>query len=163
MNSKILSNVLFLQKCIVVDDKGRILALKRSETKETKDSNRSGCWDLPGGTYERGEDVIDSLKREVMEEVGLTIIDPKPVYLANGLNNANEFMSSEVVFAVTHVATEWSGEVIISDEHTEYRWVTAEEFLTYDFGNDGGFFKASISAYLQRHNELIPPCREAGH
>lgn len=152
MNSKILSNVLFLQKCIVVDDKGRILALKRSET---KDSNRSGCWDLPGGTYERGEDVIDSLKREVMEEVGLTIIDPKPVYLANGLNNANEFMSSEVVFAVTHVAVNWSGEVVISNEHAEYRWVTPAEFLTYDFGKDGGFFIASLQAYLKRHNELI--------
>lgn len=142
-----LDGVLFLQKCIILNDKGLILALKRSKT---KDSDRSGCWDLPGGTYERGEDVIDSIKREVMEEVSLTIIDPKPIYLANGLNNANEFMSSEIVFAVTHIALEWSGKVTISDEHTEYRWVTPAEFITYDFGNDGGFFIASIKAYITK-------------
>lgn len=142
-----MNNVLFLQKCIISNDKGQILALKRSLT---QDSDRSGCWDLPGGTYEGGEDVIDSIKREVMEEVGLTINDPKPVYLANGLNNANEFMSSEVVFAVTHVATQWSGGITISDEHTEYRWVTPEELLDYEFGDDGGFFTACINAYINQ-------------
>lgn len=144
---KKIPNVLFLQKCIIVNEKGEILALKRSRSKDH--GGRSEAWDLPGGTYELGEDVIDSIKREVMEEVSLTIVDPQPVYLANGLNNANEFMSGENVFAVTHLATKWTGEVIISDEHTEYRWVTPEEFLTYNFGDDGGFFTSSIKAYLK--------------
>jgi len=45
--------------------------------------------------------------------------------------------------------------VTISDEHTQYRWITPEEFLTYDFGDDGEFFKASTEAYLERYNELI--------
>ncbi len=112
MKNNKLNGVLFLQKCIVVNDKGQILALKRSLS---KDSDRSGCWDLPGGTYELGEDVIDSIKREVMEEVSLKIIDPKPIYLASGLDSANQFMSSEIVFAVTHMATRWDGEVKISD------------------------------------------------
>lgn len=152
MKNNKLNGVLFLQKCIIVNDKGRILALKRSPT---KDSDRSGCWDLPGGTYERGEDVIDSIKREVMEEVSLTIVGPRPIYLASGLDNSSQFMSSEIVFAVTHLATKWTGEVIISDEHTEYRWVEPVDFLTYDFGDDGGFFKASIKSYLKRYNELI--------
>ena len=58
-------------------------------------------------------------------------------------------MSSEAVFAVTHVCAKWTGEVVISDEHTEYRWVTPDEFATYDFGDDGGFFKKSIQAYLK--------------
>lgn len=146
MKKNKLDGVLFLQKCIIVNDEGKILALKRSLT---QDSDRSGCWDLPGGTYERGEDVIDSIKREVMEEVSLTIIDPQPIFLASGQNNANQFMSSEVVFAVTHLATKWTGNVVISDEHTEYRWVTPQEFLTYNFGDDGGFFKTSIEAYLE--------------
>ena len=151
MKNNKLNGVLFIQKCIIVNDKGRILALKRSPT---KDSDRSGCWDLPGGTYERGEDVIDSIKREVQEESSLTIIDPKPIYLANGLDNANQFMSSEVVFAVTHVCSKWVGEVKISDEHAEFKWVTPEEFMTYDFGDDGGFFTRSISTYLNRYNDL---------
>jgi len=151
MKNNKLNNVLFLQKCIIVNDKGRILALKRSPT---QDSDRSGCWDLPGGTYESGEDVIDSIKREVKEESNLTIHNPQPLYLASGLDNANQFMSSEVVFAVTHLCTKWEGGLKISDEHTEYHWVTPQEFLTYDFGNDGGYFKSSIKAYLERYHDL---------
>jgi 8-oxo-dGTP diphosphatase len=151
MKNNKLSGVLFLQKCIIVNDKGQILALKRSLT---KDSDRSGCWDLPGGTYERGEDVIDSIKREVKEETKLDIIDSYPIYLANGIDHPNDFMSGENVFAVTHVCTKWAGEVTISDEHTEYRWISPQEFLTYDFGDDGGFFNASIQAYTQRYHDL---------
>ena len=150
-NPNQLNSVLFLQKCIIVNDKGLILALKRSST---KDSDRSSCWDLPGGTYEPGEDVINSIKREVMEEAKLNIIDLQPIYLANGINHPNDFMSGETVFAVTHVCNNWAGEVAISDEHTEYRWVAPEEFMTYDFGDDGGFFKASVQAYIERHNDL---------
>lgn len=143
---KILSNVLFIQKCIIINDKGEILALRRSKSDDGR--GRSEAWDLPGGTYESGEDVIDSIKREVMEEVSLQIPDPHPIYLANGLKNISEFMDGEVVFAVTYIARKWSGVVTISDEHTEYRWVTLQEFLTFDFGDDGGFFKASVNAYL---------------
>lgn len=61
-------------------------------------------------------------------------------------------MSGENVFAVTHTCYEWGGEISISDEHVEYRWVTPQEFMTLDFGEDGGFFVASMSAYLDSLN-----------
>ena len=32
-----------------------------------------GLWSVPGGRLERGEYVVDALKREVLEETGLTI------------------------------------------------------------------------------------------
>lgn len=143
MKNNKLNGVLFLQKCIILNDKGQVLALKRSLNAH----DRTGSWDLPGGTYEQGEDVIDSIKREVMEEASLTITDPKPIFLANGIGNINQLMSSETAFAVCHVCTKWEGEVTISDEHTEFRWVTPQEFMTYDFGDDGGFFAQSIRAY----------------
>ena len=145
MSKNQLNNVLFLQKCILVNPDQKILALKRSTT---QDKDRSGCWDLPGGTYELGEDVIDSIKREVKEETNLIISDPQLLYLASDFNHLNQFMSGENVFAVTHVCHTWTGEVTISDEHTEYRWVTPAELMTYDFGDDGGFFVASIKAFI---------------
>lgn len=145
-----LNNVLFLQKCIIVRENlpaGRqVLALKRGIEK----NQRSGKWDLPGGGYEAGEDVVEAIKREVMEESTLTIHNPRPVYVASGLNFSSEFMDGELVFAVCYVCKEWEGEVTISAEHTEFKWVTPKEFALLDFGKDGGFFAASIQAYLEK-------------
>lgn len=141
---KIIPNVLFLQKAIIVNPDKKILALKRT----AGDHDRSECWDLPGGTYELGEDVIDAIKREITEETSLAVRSLQPIHVASGVGSPNEFMSGENVFAVTYLCRDWSGEVKISDEHTEYKWMTPEEFLTLNFGDDGGFFVASIKQYI---------------
>ena len=138
-----LNHVLFLQKCIIIGKDGKILALKRGVEK----NQRSGKWDLPGGGYETGEDVKGAIKREVTEETTLSVYDPRPIHVASGLNFSSEFMDGEVVFAVCYVSNRWEGDVKISDEHTEFRWVTPNEFAKLDFGKDGGFFVSAINAY----------------
>jgi 8-oxo-dGTP diphosphatase len=131
---------------MVVDKDGKILALKRGIEKK----QRSGKWDLPGGGYERGEEVINAIKREVIEETTLIIKNPKPLYVASGLNFSSEFMDGEVVFAVCYVCDSWQGEVKISHEHTKYQWVSPDEFSRLDFGKDGGFFTAAIKQYVEK-------------
>lgn len=142
-NPKILNNVRLIQKCIVVRKDGKILALKRA----ADDHSRGGCWDLPGGGYERGEDVIPAIMREVREEAGLIIHDPKPIFFTNRLGIKQGFFAGDTVFATTYVCKKWEGEVVISDEHTEFKWVTPEEFITFEFGTDDGYFVASIRAF----------------
>jgi 8-oxo-dGTP pyrophosphatase MutT (NUDIX family) len=142
--SKILSNVRLIQKCIVVGPDGKILALKRAPD----DHSRSGNWDLPGGGYEQGELVLVAAAREVMEEVGLSVHTLIPVYFTNQLGVKEGFFQGENVLGICYFTREWVGEVVLSDEHIEYQWVTPKELLTYNFGKDGGFFSASIQAYL---------------
>lgn len=145
MPNKILSNVRLIQKCIIVGDKGRILALKRAPD----DHSRGGNWDLPGGGYEQGEDVIGAIKREVMEEAGLTANSLYPVYFTNRIGVNEGFFQGETVFATCYVCPDWAGEVTLSSEHTQYRWVSPEEFRTFDFGADSGFFAEAIETYLK--------------
>lgn len=158
-NPKILQNVRIIQKCIVVRDDGRILALKRA----ADDHSRGGNWDLPGGGYEQGENIIAAVKREVLEEAGLTAKTVRPIFVDNHMNVKEGFFAGLNVFGICYVCRDWEalpaeagakeGEVKLSDEHTEYRWVTPSEFASLSFGADNGFFSASIKAYTA----ALPP------
>lgn len=143
MSNKILNNVRLIQKCIIVRKDGKILALKRAPD----DHSRGGNWDLPGGGYEQGEDVIDAIKREVMEEVGVIVKNVIPVFFAN--NSAKTgFFQGDNVFGMCYLCREWEGEIRLSDEHVEYQWIDPTGFALLNFGEDCGFFSASINAYM---------------
>jgi 8-oxo-dGTP diphosphatase len=143
-SSKILNNVRLIQKCIIVRDDGKILSLKRA----ADDHSRGGNWDLPGGGYEQGELVIDAIKREVMEEVGLVVGDLTPVFFTNHMGVEEGFFQGDTVFATCYASSDWEGEIVLSSEHTEYKWITPEEFKTYNFGEDSGFFVEALDAYI---------------
>lgn len=52
----------------VVDVRGKVLLLRRPP-----DDARGGEWEFPGGKVDPGEDLMTALRREVIEETGLTI------------------------------------------------------------------------------------------
>lgn len=143
MSTKILNNVRLIQKCIVINKDKQILALKRA----ANDHSRGGNWDLPGGGYEQGEEVISAIKREVMEEAGLTVNSLNPIFFANRIGVEVGFFQGDTVFATCYASSDWEGEVVLSNEHTEYKWVTPEEFKSYNFGEDSGFFVEALNTY----------------
>lgn len=145
-NSKILNDVRIIQKCIVVRSDGNILALKRAGD----DHSRGGNWDLPGGGYEQGEQVIAAIIREVQEEAGLTPHSLSPIYIDNQMNVKEGFFAGLNVFGVCYVCTDWEGEVTLSSEHTEFQWCSPKDFANLSFGADNGFFVAAIRAYQQQ-------------
>lgn len=138
---KLLNNVKFLQKCIVVDKDGKILALRR----DPNDVRRPNCWDFPGGNYEEGESIDQCMKREIKEETSLIAKSVRSIYVSD--NNGIK-MKKFMVIAICQVCTDWEGEVKLSSEHVEYRWVTPSEFMNLETGDDGGFLKDSTNAYL---------------
>ncbi len=48
-----------------------------------KNAHGEGTWSLPGGHLEYGEAIEDCARREVMEELGVTIRDPRVTTLTN--------------------------------------------------------------------------------
>lgn len=99
---------------------GRLLAIRRSQTAPVRPLH----WDLPGGDLDYGEDPIQGIIREVIEETGLTIENPELFDIEAHINSDGEFWVT-----IAYQGRVASGDVILSFEHDEFKWVTAEEFL----------------------------------
>lgn len=77
-------------------------------------------WDMPGGRINIGSSLIENLKREVMEETGLEIIgEPK-------LITAQDIIKEQHVVRLVYIGF-GKGEVRLSGEHSEYKWLTLAE------------------------------------
>ena len=57
----------------LIHRQGKFLILKRNK----KEILGPGAWSVPGGKSEIGKDCYENLKREVLEETGLKIKNPK--------------------------------------------------------------------------------------
>lgn len=106
------------QKCIVFNTEGKILLLKRSNK-----AGGSGEWSLPGGGLEKGEDTVESIKREVDEETQIEIYDIKLVNVITFIEG------DDSVLMICYRAKTDSDKITLNWEHDEYKWVTREEVI----------------------------------
>ncbi|MBQ8518280.1 MAG: 8-oxo-dGTP diphosphatase [Agathobacter sp.] len=84
---------------------------------------------MPGGHIESGESIVDAVVREMKEETGLNIMNPK-------LCGVKQFPMEKgryIVFLFS--ATEFEGEVISSDEG-EMHWVDKNDIPSLDAVED---------------------------
>lgn len=99
-------------RAVVCRPDGTVLVVRRSS---------DGGWELPGGRIHRKEAVVDCLRRELDEEVGLAVDVHTPV---NAVSWHNE--SGDDRFAVYYHCTTEDSTVQLSDEHTDAQWVADE-------------------------------------
>lgn len=109
------------QKAVLVREDGNILALRRSATCP----RRPLAWDLPGGIVEYGEDLTESLKREVCEETGVVVKDLKLLDVVGFTIPEGEYWIS--IGYIARVPQDTT--VTPSSEHDQFAWLTREEFL----------------------------------
>jgi 8-oxo-dGTP pyrophosphatase MutT (NUDIX family) len=105
---------------LVLDEQDRVLLMKRSDNE---------CWGFPGGSTEPGEIVEEAAKRETFEEVNLTIKDMSLFGVFSGPELYYKYPNGDEVYNVTimFLSRDWSGEVKLNHEHTEWGWFAANE------------------------------------
>ena len=95
---------------IVTDSRGRILLVK---------GDRRG-WEPPGGQVELGEDLVEALKREILEESGVEVEAVRLVGVYSNLGRPERGLAEQVNFAFRCVAV--GGDPCAGDECMEAGW-----------------------------------------
>jgi len=85
-----------------------------------------GMFELPGGHIEFGEDIVEGLKREVMEEHGMNISVGDPFAVFTYTNNIKGSHSIEVVYFAKFIDP-IENITINPEDHSEYKWISEKE------------------------------------
>ena len=103
----------------IVERDGKILVLKRSAL----DDHLPGVWETPGGGVDKEESPQEALKREILEETGLVVAIGRPFNVFTFRKDTGEFK-----VGITFLCQYESGEMKLSEEHSEYRFIKPSEF-----------------------------------
>ncbi len=140
------------QKVIFYDPKQNKFLLAKVKNKDGWYYKNLGPWEFLGGGFDEGETLSDSLEREIEEEGG------NFKYKVLGIINTNEYVSSfGYKIVLIYLAEYLDGNITMSQEHSEFRWLTFEEIENDSSNEYRDWIKSAIKKaheYLERKNAL---------
>ncbi|MBN2566545.1 NUDIX hydrolase [Candidatus Woesearchaeota archaeon] len=114
--------------CIEED---RILLVRRSQN-----DTGPGLWEIPKGALEWGEDPIEGLKREFLEETGLKVSVHEPLGVYHFLTEKKDSVYQVIIIAFRVGRDDRSQAIILSDEHDAHGWVPLAKALQLPMRNE---------------------------
>lgn len=126
-------------KLLIENSEGKFLAVQKTDVEKVSGGEKyklygrmAGKWELPGGRIEDGNNRFEAGKKEIMEELNLEVKELRDVVreAIEEKNNVNTW----IVYA-----DEFSGDLELSKEHDEFRWVSAREYAELDWHQDAGY------------------------
>ncbi|AWB96375.1 DNA mismatch repair protein MutT [Agromyces badenianii] len=99
---------------IILDD--RIFACRRAPGRAS-----AGCWELPGGKVEPGESPRDALRREIAEELSVTIVTGALI------DRSQTTVGDQVIDLATYESRIIGSLPTRSTDHDELGWFTRSE------------------------------------
>lgn len=112
--------IIALKGMIVHDHK--VLIIKRSKN----DNYGAGIWEFVGGKLDFGEDLEHGLKREIMEEVSLSVTIDKLLYASTFHTDP-----SRQVVILAYLCQCSDSKVLLSEEHEEFMWADKATLMKY--------------------------------
>ena len=115
------STIVHVAVAVIKNQHGQFFIAKRPD-----DSHQGGLWEFPGGKVEDKETVLAALKRELIEEVGITLIQATPLIRIH-----HDYTDKRVLLDVWCI-DKFSGEAF-GKEGQETCWINQDELPLYDF------------------------------
>ncbi len=125
-------------KILIQNKEGKFLLLKRNP--QIYPGARGG-WDIPGGRIIPGVSLLENLSRELKEETGLDLEGEPQLIGAQDIFVGDK----KHIIRLTYIGKA-KGEVVLSEEHTDFDWFTKEEIQK--LGENLDFYLAGL---LQRN------------
>lgn len=142
---------------VINDSHGQFLIAKRAN-----ESHQGGLWEFPGGKVEAGESVLEALRREIFEEIGIKFIQATPL-----IRICHNYSDKRVLLDVWSIS-EYT-EKAFAKENQEVRWVSQDDIPKYKFpAANNAIIKAIqlpdkylITGEFQNENELLTRTQSA--
>lgn len=106
-------------KALLKNKDGKYLLVRRSPIKYPEVGPK---WDIVGGRINPGSALLENLKREIKEEVGLDLVDEVKLVAAQDILR----VPGKHVVRLTYTGT-IDGEPKIDTDHVEFKWFTMDE------------------------------------
>jgi 8-oxo-dGTP pyrophosphatase MutT (NUDIX family) len=115
-------------KAIIRNQKKQILLLKVNTEKLSK-PNLTAYWDIPGGRIIKGSTIEDTLRREIFEETGIENIKEfkKLDMVISNIRIPNGVVTYGLILGVYLCETGFPLDITLSDEHTQFKWISPNE------------------------------------
>lgn len=110
---------------------------------------------FPGGHIEKSESFTDSAVREVKEETGLDIKNPKLCGTVHWCHKDTD----ERYIVLLYKTTEFSGQLVDKTDEGEVFWINKEDFRNYQLSPN---FDTYLKVFLSDDNEAFGLYNENG-
>ncbi len=118
-------------KILLENEEGKFLVLRRNPEKYPWSKDKDS-YDIVGGRITTGVPLMQNLRREVKEEVGLKLKEKPELISAQDIIKPEQ---DRHVIRLTYLGLA-EGEVRLSEEHSEYKWMDIDEILALESMDD---------------------------
>ncbi|WP_413531632.1 NUDIX hydrolase [Empedobacter brevis] len=119
-------NHIYLVNALVTDQAGRMLAVRKKNSK---------FFQMVGGKSEKDEEPLHTLRREFLEEINIDILLHDVSFLGKHSTSAVNEENTQVHANVFHVKLNALETLRIASEIEEMAWITKEDYHTYQLAH----------------------------
>lgn len=127
-------------KVLLKNPEGKFLLMRSNPEKYPEKGAR---WDIVGGRINPGTELLENLRREVLEEANLDLVETPTLMAAQDILR----VPGRHVVRLTYVGN-ITGEPKVDEESLEHKWFTWEELNSLSAEELDGYFKELLEKGL---------------